>query len=582
MLTIKNQAARCWAFAFALLLLLAGCTPPGPRALLAGKKLLDEGKPREAAEEFKMAASVMPTNALAFNYLGLACQASGQSAEAERAYLRALALNPEFAEVHFNLGCLYLEQNKLAQAKSEFIVFTLRRGNSPEGFVKLGTVHLRFRETSPAERNFSEAIKLEPKGAEALTGLGLAKLQRNRVAEAVQLFRRALEVQPDYRPALQNLAVVAQEQLKDLPLARQYYSQLLALKPPPAEASAIKTIIRNIDQELTPRPAPAPPAHAVAVVQPSPSTSGTVPKVGPTGNAAQSHLKAKPEPAAVPAAQPPATNVAKAAPPAPVRTTPLAEPAVKPTPTQDPQKTSAATAQPKPAAPAPVAPAAPLEVVRVADATVFKPGQDPTPASTSSTAKAAPSPTPGPAASKPTTVTADRTTAFARYEYLNPERPSPGNQQAAERAYAEGVRAHQANRLTDAIDAYRLAVRLNPALFNAHYNLGLAAAASGNLPLALSSYETALALRPDYTDARYNFALVLKQAKYPYDAANELEKLLRSNPNESRAHLALGNLYAQQLDKPALARPHYLKVLEIDPRNSQAPTIHYWLAEHPR
>ena len=53
--------------------LMAGCTPPGPRALLQGKRLLDEGKYAAAVEKFKVAASLMQTNAQAWNYLGLAC-----------------------------------------------------------------------------------------------------------------------------------------------------------------------------------------------------------------------------------------------------------------------------------------------------------------------------------------------------------------------------------------------------------------------------------------------------------------------------------------------------------------------------
>ena len=82
-------------------------------------------------------------------------------------------------------------------------------------------------------------------------------------------------------------------------------------------------------------------------------------------------------------------------------------------------------------------------------------------------------------------------------------------------------------------------------------------------------------------DARYNFALVLKQANYLADAVNELERLLASYPNETRANLALGNLYAQQFHQPAKARQHYLKVLEVDPRHPQAGAIRYWLAANP-
>ena len=98
---------------------------------------------------------------------------------------------------------------------------------------------------------------------------------------------------------------------------------------------------------------------------------------------------------------------------------------------------------------------------------------------------------------------------------------------------------------------------------------------------ALTAYEIALAIRSDSLDARYQFALTLKQAGYVIDSVNELERLLGAYPNESRAHLALGNLYAQ-LRQPARAREHYVKVLQIDPGNPQAPYVRDWLVTNPR
>jgi tetratricopeptide (TPR) repeat protein len=170
---------------------------------------------------------------------------------------------------------------------------------------------------------------------------------------------------------------------------------------------------------------------------------------------------------------------------------------------------------------------------------------------------------------------------LGRYAYKSPARPAAGGRPAAERAFARGVQAYQAHRLPEAIQAYHAAVQLDPSMFKAHYNLGLAAAQAGNLPLALAAYETALALQPASLDARYNFALVLKQANNLADAVNELERIVRSSPNETRAHLALGNLYAQQLGQPAKARVHYLKVLELEPRHPQAGAIRFWLAANP-
>ncbi len=99
--------------------------------------------------------------------------------------------------------------------------------------------------------------------------------------------------------------------------------------------------------------------------------------------------------------------------------------------------------------------------------------------------------------------------------------------------------------------------------------------------MALTAYETALAVQPASVDARYNFALALKWGNYLVDAANELERIVASSPNETRAQLALGNLYAQQLGQPAKARQHYVRVLEVEPRHPQAGAVRFWLAANP-
>jgi tetratricopeptide (TPR) repeat protein len=103
----------------------------------------------------------------------------------------------------------------------------------------------------------------------------------------------------------------------------------------------------------------------------------------------------------------------------------------------------------------------------------------------------------------------------------------------------------------------------------------------GDFDQSLPAYEMALAIRPDSADTRYNFALALKAAGYVNDAVDELNKILVLNPGDVRAHLALGKLYAQQLYDLPQARAHYLKVMQLDPRNSQAADIQFWLSSNP-
>jgi tetratricopeptide (TPR) repeat protein len=128
------------------------------------------------------------------------------------------------------------------------------------------------------------------------------------------------------------------------------------------------------------------------------------------------------------------------------------------------------------------------------------------------------------------------------------------------------------------VQSYTQAAQLDPSFFDAHYNLGWAAAELGRIPVSLAAYENALSIRPESGDARYNFALELQRGDYMVDSANELERLATAEPGSARAHLALGNLYAQQLHEPGKAREHFTKVLELDPHNPNAAAIRSWLA----
>ena len=587
-----------------LLLLLAGCTPPGPRALLDGKRLIDEGHYPQAVEKLRAATTLLGgTNALAWHYLGLACQQAGEAAEAERAYLRALQLDNDLSEARFNLGCLWLAQNRYEAAKGEFTAYTLRRPNVTEGHLKLGSAQLRTREPAAAEKSYGDALRLSPHNPEALNGLGLARLQRGQATQAAQCFDDALKQQADYRPALLNLAIVLHQYLKDRQLALEKYREYLALKPAPANAESLLATVRQLEQELnlpSRRVATNEVAQPALKVNPPKPAVTNVARILPSPKAELPPNPPKPAPTNVVRAVP-AVHAAKVAPtnvtPAPASAEVVklpAEPALKRA--QDvsmpPAQNLGSAAEPLvvtssvagSAAEARVAKRGffdrvnPLNLLRSGDKAPVRP----TPLGNASA--------PAAGESAPQTVVAAEPPAIplppfngtaARYAYRSPPKPAPGNRPEAERAFAQGGQAQEARHFPEAVQAYRQAAQLDQSLFEAHYNLGLTLTQMGNLPAALAAYENALAVEPRSLDARYNFALVLKQANYIADAVSELNRVVASYPNEARAHLALGNLYAQQLRQPTQARQHYLKVLEVEPRHPQADHIRYWLASNP-
>jgi Flp pilus assembly protein TadD len=495
-----------------LLFIVCGCTPAGPKAFVQGAKLIDQGKYSQAVEKLKLATSLIPTNAQAWNYLGLAYHHAGQLDEAEKTYRRALLIDHDLSEAHYNLGCLFLEEKKNDAAKTEFIAYTLRRANSPDALLKLGSAQLRLGELAAAEKTFQDALRLSPQNAEALNGLGCLRVhQRARASEAPGYFRAALKAQTNYPPAILNWAIFAQ-QSQDKRFALQKYHEYVSLKPPPENVPAVKVIVAQLEQEFAPAPAPR-----IA-------TNPIPPRVAPTNLT---------RPAAVQKSEPSTASAKSVAPPVPR------------TATNNTKLPPAAT----PRLPADT------DVVKLSPEPAVKPAQDVSPLSTPTTS-----------APTPNTSTPDTATSAAHAQ--------------AERLFAEGRRAQQAQRFTDAINSYRAATEQDPAYFEAFYNLALATADAGDSQAAIGAYESALALRPDSLEARYNLSLALKQNNDFARAAGELEKLLQKYPTDTRSHLALGNLYAQQLREPAKARPHYLKVLETDPHNAQADKIRFWLTSN--
>ena len=574
-MSAKINSIRGAIILLALALIVSGCTPAGPRALLKGRKLLDRGDYAGAVAQFKAATEILATNAAAWNYYGVALQSAGQPDDAVNAYQRALDLDRDLLEARLNLGTLFLAQNKADAAKTEFTAYTLRRPNDAAGWLKLGSAQLKLGEIVPAERSFSAMLALKTSEAEAYNGLGLARIQRARPQEGAKFFAAAVQARPDYAPAILNLATVNQQYLRDYKAALDNYHNYLALTPRPARWDEVNAVANNLEQSLSAAPAPEPvakvnppPATTVAEAKPQPKTSAaaapphrptTPAKPATTGsphNAGNNNYTSPATPPQMvqvaPAPQIVATPNAVAA-PAPLIEVPMPEPAPKPSLWHRMFGSSDnAAAQPVPKGVTPL------------------PGETIAP-----TMAAAPESKPAPVIIPPAPVD------FPRYNYLSPRRPQAGDRRAASGAFTQARVAEQNEKWTDALAAYRQATALDPAWFEAQYNAGVIAQRLRNYDSALASYETALALQPDSVNARYNFALALKGAGYVPDAADELKKILAANPGETRAHLALANLCAQSLHDPAQARRHYLQVLALDPKNPQATDIRFWLAANP-
>lgn len=592
----------------ALALLGAGCSPAGPRAALKGKRYIERGDYADAVAELKVATTLLATNAGVWNYYGVALQGAGQPDEAVNAYKRALELDRDLMEAHYNLGNLWLDQNKPDQARVEFTAYTLRRNNDADGWFKLGSAQLRTGDPVQAEKSFSAVLSLKPNDAGAYNGLGLARVQRGLPRDGAKFFAAAVQCRPDYGPAILNLATVDQQYLHDDKAALDNYHAYLNLQPRPDNWDEVNALADNLEKGQT----------RVVATPPVERTNPVVPESRPAQHSAPVQVATRPNytvqeptPAAKPAQHHSSTtSTPRPSPPQPSTGETYAVQSAPPQSVRVESEQPIVTTPPPPANVA--APAAtvvnpssdnqpPLEEIPVesppppkksgfwhnlfggsskstaAQDKYMGTGLTPMTPVESNTTAASESPAANAVAKKP----AEPAPVFARYNYFSPAKPRAGDHSAgspAAGAFAKARIYETEEKWTDALQWYQQAADFDPSWFEAQYNAGVVAHRLRNFAAALPRYEWALAIQPDSVDARYNFALALRTCNFPIDAAAELKKILATNPGEVRAHLALANIYAQSLRDIPQAREHYLKVLDLDPNSPQAPDIRFWLS----
>ena len=742
MLATKNLGDPChaavWLRSVPVLALLGllSCTPPGPKALLEGGRLVRTGEFERAVEQCLVATELLPSNAQAWNYLGLAYHGAGKPAEAHKAYTQALGKNRDLAIVRFNLGCLLLETGDYPASVNELTTFTFLQQQSEQGFVRLASAQIKTRAYDAAEASLKKALQLNPRNPESLNNLGWVLLQKRRGREAYNQFLAAIQSNPQYAPALLNLAIVSQ-QMNNRPLALKAYKDYLENRKEPDQAGSalIEAWIAQLTSELQPAPKlpisiqtnAGQPEAALRTV-PSPSLERNADDRAPVAKGSQPTLPAAAE-TPVPAPDPPvasatpsaesptaialrAISIVRSVPAEPVKPHPLngleprrdefalptksvdVPPAVAPpaplvieaqksptieradvtpkpeaesllTPKKampltippsvvknaEPPLVVAAASKPPDVEKGPSAPLADAPSVRAlslgaelassppaipqemearppeAPTQAEKAGlwqrvnplrwfrgsekrsapstpllvsdsQDPTEGAKKTTgpqplaANRKPSPpVPSPApqsirssdSTEKASVVALASIPWAGPRYVN-RLAAPfiaGDLERSKQELNAGSELRQQGKLQDALKAYRRAVSVDPRHYEARYTLALALAESNDLPGCLAAYEAAVSLKSDAIPARYNFALTLRKSGFPHDAAEQAAAILSSSPNEVRAHLLLGSLWAGELGFFPKAREHYRAVIEIEPRHPQSAVIRTWLATHP-
>jgi tetratricopeptide (TPR) repeat protein len=173
--------------------------------------LKEQGKLDSAVAQYDRALALKPDFAEAHNNLGNALKKQGKLDEAVAKYQQALAINPNYVEAYNNLGNALKQQGKLDEAVAQYQRALAFRPNLADAHNNLGTALAEQGKLDHAVAEYRHALTLRPDYAEAHNNLGTALHQRGLVEEAVAQYCRALALNPKYAEAYGNLGKALME-----------------------------------------------------------------------------------------------------------------------------------------------------------------------------------------------------------------------------------------------------------------------------------------------------------------------------------------------------------------------------------
>lgn len=190
---------------------------------------LDEGMLRRATEQFQKVTEKDPSDVDAWVTLGRLHRMGQNSVEAEKAFQKALALDPDNEYALHGLALLYSD---LGDTKTAVEMWRRLADRNPHPRVlrALASSLAQARDYSGAIETLRRALQLAPRDLEIKRELAENLLLKEEYAEAARLYEELAQAQPRDPQYPLRLSQIYRQQ-RDLPRARQAHERAQALDP---------------------------------------------------------------------------------------------------------------------------------------------------------------------------------------------------------------------------------------------------------------------------------------------------------------------------------------------------------------
>jgi tetratricopeptide (TPR) repeat protein len=209
--------------------------------------LYNNGQIQEAIDKVKALDKDFPNVPLLFNILGACYKSLGQLEKALQAFLTAIKIKPDYADVHFNLGLIYQERNKFDSAVKAYKNTISLNPNYPNAHNNLGIIYLEKNQLESAIDHFEWALAYKYDFAEAYNNLGATLQRQGKLDLALNNFKQAIAIKPEYAQAYSNLGTLFQSR-GEVDSAIKSYESAITHKPEYAEAHRNLSILKKYSE----------------------------------------------------------------------------------------------------------------------------------------------------------------------------------------------------------------------------------------------------------------------------------------------------------------------------------------------
>jgi len=193
-----------------------------------GETLLDWGKPREAAGEFRKALALNPSFDRAWAALGSAASVLGDNKEAIRTFGYALSLNPRNYLARRSLAGAYWRENQPGKAELELARIVSEHPDFAEGRAEHGIALAKVGRCREAVAELRTAFDRGYQGAMAYYYLGISYSEIGDATLAIEAYQKAVAADPGLAVAYARLAL-QYNKAGELSKARQCYQKACKL-----------------------------------------------------------------------------------------------------------------------------------------------------------------------------------------------------------------------------------------------------------------------------------------------------------------------------------------------------------------